>query len=217
MKALDSIDYDKFEEASNLLASKNVWQTPTLFLYRNSAQKIFKDLSFINELNKLPNQIKQKWIKEIADTDTIIDKNSLRYSKWLEEATGKLHKKNVPFMAGTDTPIGYLIPGRSLHIELEVMVESGFSNLEAIKSVKGIGLKTAQRLLIDLKDKILKIIETEDQIELPKNNTIKDETLSALEVLGYPRRQVEKLVDNIIQSYPESSVEELIKQALNKL
>ena len=90
-------------------------------------------------------------------------------------------------------------------------------NLEAIKSVKGIGLKTAQRLLIELKDKILKIIEKEDQIELPKNNTIKDETLSALEVLGYPRRQVEKLVDNIIQSYPESSVEELIKQALNKL
>ena len=134
MKALDSIDYNKFEEAANLLASKNVWQTPTLFLYRNSSLKTFKDPSFKNELNKLPNQIKQKWIKEISETDTIIDKNSLRYSKWLEEATGKLHKKNVPFMAGTDTPIGYLIPGRSLHIELEVMVESGFSNLEAIKS-----------------------------------------------------------------------------------
>jgi len=134
MKALDSIDYNKFEEAANLLASKNVWQTPTLFLYRNSSLKTFKDPSFINELNKLPNQIKQKWIKEISETDTIIDKNSLRYSKWLEEATGKLHKKNVPFMAGTDTPIGYLIPGRSLHIELEVMVESGFSNLEAIRS-----------------------------------------------------------------------------------
>ena len=134
MKALDSIDYNKFEEAANLLASKNVWQTPTLFLYRNSSLKTFKDPPFINELNKLPNQIKQKWIKEISETDTIIDKNSLRYSKWLEEATGKLHKKNVPFMAGTDTPIGYLIPGRSLHIELEVMVESGFSNLEAIKS-----------------------------------------------------------------------------------
>ena len=116
MKALDSIDYNKFEEAANLMASKNVWQTPTLFLYRNSSQKTFKDPSFKNELNKLPNQIKQKWIKEISETDTIIDKNSLRYSKWLEEATGKLHKKNVPFMAGTDTPIGYLIAGRSLHI-----------------------------------------------------------------------------------------------------
>ena len=134
MRALDSIDYNKFEEAAILLASKNVWQTPTLFLYRNSSQKIFKDPSFINELNKLPTQIKDKWIKDISDTDTIIDKNSLRYSKWLEEASGKLHKKNVPFMAGTDTPIGYLIPGRSLHIELEVMVENGFSNLEAIRA-----------------------------------------------------------------------------------
>ena len=134
MRALDSIDYDKFEEAAILLASRNVWQTPTLFLYRNSSQKIFKDPSFINELNKLPTQIKEKWIKEISDTDTIVDKNSLRYSNWLEEASGKLHKKNVPFMAGTDTPIGYLIPGRSLHIELEVMVENGFSNLEAIRA-----------------------------------------------------------------------------------
>ena len=91
MKALDSIDYNKFEEAANLLASKNVWQTPTL-LYRNSSLKTFKDL-FKNELNKLPNQIKQKWIKEISETDTIIDKNSLRYSKWLEELQVNFIKK----------------------------------------------------------------------------------------------------------------------------
>ena len=90
-------------------------------------------------------------------------------------------------------------------------------NLEAIKSVKGIGLKTAQRLLIELKDKILKIIETEDQIELPKNNTIKDETLSALEVLGYSRKASEKVVDKLIQGNSDSTVEELIKAALNKL
>ena len=134
MKALDSIDYDKFEEASNLLASKNVWQTPTLLLYRNFSQKTYTDPSFIPELDKLPNLTKQKWIKEITEVDTIVDKNGLRYSKWLESTVGKLHKKNVPFMAGTDTPIGYLIPGRSLHIELEVLVESGFSNLEAIKT-----------------------------------------------------------------------------------
>ena len=90
-------------------------------------------------------------------------------------------------------------------------------NLEAIKSVKGIGLKTAQRLLIDLKDKILKIIETEDQIELPKNNTIKDETLSALEVLGYSRKSSEKVVDNLIHGNPSITIEDLIKGALNKL
>ena len=91
------------------------------------------------------------------------------------------------------------------------------NDIEKIKSIKGIGLKTAQRLLIELKDKILKIIETEDQIELPKNNTIKDETLSALDVLGYSRKQSEKLVDNIIQSQPSISTEEIIRLALNKL
>ena len=134
LRAIDSFDNNKFQEAVKLLVSQNVWQTPTLFLYRNFSQKTYTDPSFIPELNKLPNQVKQKWIKEITGTDTIVDKNGLKYSKWLESTVGKLHKKNVPFMAGTDTPIGYLIPGRSLHIELEVLVESGFSNLEAIKT-----------------------------------------------------------------------------------
>ena len=89
-------------------------------------------------------------------------------------------------------------------------------DLAAIKAVKGIGLKTAQRVLIELKDKIQNVAGM-DEIPVLKSNTIKEETLSALEVLGYPRRQAEKVIDNIIQSAPESSVEELIKQALNKL
>jgi Holliday junction DNA helicase RuvA len=89
-------------------------------------------------------------------------------------------------------------------------------DLAAIKAVKGIGLKTAQRVLIELKDKIQNEVGM-DEIPSLKSNTIKEETLSALEVLGYPRRQAEKVIDNIIQSAPESSVEELIKQALNKL
>ena len=89
-------------------------------------------------------------------------------------------------------------------------------DLAAIKAVKGIGLKTAQRVLIELKDKIQNVAGM-DEIPAFKSNTIKEETLSALEVLGYPRRQAEKVIDNIIQSAPDSSVEELIKQALNKL
>ena len=134
MSAIDSVDNNKFEEAANLLASKNVWQTPTLILYRSYAQKSHLNPSFLLELNKLPKQVKQKWSNEIAASDTIIDKSSVRYSNWIVDAVGKLHKNNVPFMAGTDTPIGYLIPGRSLHRELEILVESGLSNLEAIKT-----------------------------------------------------------------------------------
>ena len=99
---------------------------------------------------------------------------------------------------------------------LEIQQAIIHEDLATIKAVKGIGLKTAQRVLIELKDKIQNVT---GMYEIPalKSNTIKEETLSALEVLGYPRRQAEKVIDNIIQSAPKSSVEELIKQALNKL
>ena len=89
-------------------------------------------------------------------------------------------------------------------------------DLNTIKSIKGIGLKTAQRVLIELKDKMLNL-QFEGEIQNFGNNTIKDEALSALEVLGYTRKQSERILDSIIQSAPESSVEELIKEALNKL
>jgi len=89
-------------------------------------------------------------------------------------------------------------------------------DLATIKSVKGIGLKTAQRVLIELKDKMMHLFDGEE-IQSLTNNTIKEEALSALEVLGYSRKQSERVIDNAIQSSPESSVEELIKVALNKL
>ena len=89
-------------------------------------------------------------------------------------------------------------------------------DLATIKSIKGIGLKTAQRVLIELKDKMLNLFEGEEIQPFP-NNTIKEEALSALEVLGYSRKQSEKVIDNAIQSAPDSSIEDLIKAALNKL
>lgn len=89
-------------------------------------------------------------------------------------------------------------------------------DLATIKSIKGIGLKTAQRVLIELKDKMMSLFEGEE-IQSFANNTIKEEALSALEVLGYSRKQSEKVIDNAIQAAPEGSVEELIKAALNKL
>lgn len=87
----------------------------------------------------------------------------------------------------------------------------------SIQSVKGIGAKTAQRVILDLKDKMLKINDFED-IEYNAQNTNKDEALSALEVLGFVRKQAEKVVDNIIKSASgEISVEEIIKRALKSL
>jgi len=85
-----------------------------------------------------------------------------------------------------------------------------------IQSIKGIGAKTAQRVIIDLKDKILKIYDI-DEVSVSKGNTNKEEALSALEVLGFVKKQAERVVDKIVMSQPEASVETIIKQALKNL
>ena len=85
-----------------------------------------------------------------------------------------------------------------------------------IQGIKGIGLKTAQRVIIELKDKI-KSLHGMEEIPIEKSNTIKEETLSALEVLGYSRKSSEKVVDNLIHGNPSITIEDLIKGALNKL
>jgi Holliday junction DNA helicase RuvA len=91
------------------------------------------------------------------------------------------------------------------------------SDNAAIQSVKGIGAKTAQRVIIDLKDKILKTYNLSEESFDINHNTIKDEALSALEVLGYTKRQVDKLVQKIIQETPNISLESVIKKALKNL
>lgn len=90
------------------------------------------------------------------------------------------------------------------------------SNVGTIQSVKGIGLKTAQRVIIELKDKILKIYDLEE-LSTPLDNTNKEEALSALEVLGFARKQSEKMVEKILKASPSLSVEDIIKQTLKGL
>ncbi len=85
-----------------------------------------------------------------------------------------------------------------------------------IQGVKGIGVKTAQRVILDLRDKVLKIYDI-DEVSLSSNNTNKEEALSALEVLGFPRRQVEKVVDKVLQQDASLNVENIIKLALKNL
>jgi len=85
-----------------------------------------------------------------------------------------------------------------------------------IQSIKGIGAKTAQRVILDLKDKVLKIYDL-DEVSIQKDNTNKDEALSALEVLGFVKKQAERVVDKIVLAEPDASVESIIKQALKKL
>lgn len=89
-------------------------------------------------------------------------------------------------------------------------------NVNAIKSVKGIGLKTAQRVIIELKDKIAVSGNMETAVT-GTSFTVKEEALAALVMLGFVKAQASKVLDKIISGGGITSVEELIKQALKQL
>jgi len=91
-----------------------------------------------------------------------------------------------------------------------------YNDIATIQSVKGIGSKTAQRVILDLKDKILKVYGI-DEVSTTPSNTNKNEALSALETLGFTRKQAERVCDQIIENDPNATVETIIKQALKNL
>ena len=88
-------------------------------------------------------------------------------------------------------------------------------NVQIIQSIKGIGLKTSQRIILELKDKVL-LLEGSEQEQLVLN-TESNEAASALEVLGYSQKQTSKILSKIMSENPGINVETLIKKALNKL
>jgi holliday junction DNA helicase RuvA len=89
-------------------------------------------------------------------------------------------------------------------------------NVNLLKSVKGIGLKTAQRIIIELKDKMGKVAAA-GQILIPSDNTIQNEALSALVMLGFARKDADKVIAGILNEQPGLSIEIVIKHALKRL
>lgn len=97
--------------------------------------------------------------------------------------------------------------------ELQQAITTG--NVALLQSIKGIGAKSAMRIIVDLKDKLKK--EDLPSLVSHANNTTKDEALSALITLGFPRASVEKVVDRILRGGQNMPVEELIKTALKSM
>jgi len=92
-------------------------------------------------------------------------------------------------------------------------------NAVALGKVKGIGPKTAKRIILDLKDKVIKQTGSEQVILLsPESNTIRNEALSALIALGFPKPVVEKQIKTVLEKNPNiEQVEDLIKQVLKQM
>ena len=90
------------------------------------------------------------------------------------------------------------------------------NNIRMIQGVKGIGAKTAQRIVVDLHDKVGKL-EAGGEISSLGNNTLKDEALSALMVLGFNKASIEKVLDKLLKQMENPTVEDLIKESLRLL
>ena len=89
-------------------------------------------------------------------------------------------------------------------------------NVNIIKGVKGVGLKTAERLIVDLKDKIGKT-EANTDFLFRESNTNREEALSALVALGFQKNLVEKLLDKLLKEDPTMKVEDMVKKALKSI
>ncbi len=98
--------------------------------------------------------------------------------------------------------------------EIQQAILSG--NAAWFKGVKGIGPKSAQRIIIDLKDKVSKENISSDN-SLGLNNTVREESLSALVNLGFNKNLAEKMIQKILTAQPDAAVEDVIKQALKGL
>ncbi len=99
----------------------------------------------------------------------------------------------------------------------EIAGAIGNGNSALLQKVKGIGVKTAERIIVDLRDKVLKFNVSAENISTFADNKVKDESLSALEVLGIPRKMSERIADKILKQYPDYSVEDLVKQILKNM
>jgi len=118
-------------------------------------------------------------------------------------------------VSGIGPNTGRMILSSITPVEIQTAIVK--ADLPLIQRIKGLGAKTAQRLVLELQDK-LKKEGADSLISMPQHNTVKDEALSALVMLGFAKQTAEKTIDQILKVTEGTlSVEQLIKQALKNL
>lgn len=113
-------------------------------------------------------------------------------------------------------PVSAIIMLSSLSLE-EIASAILSNNSALLQKVKGIGTKTAERIIVDLRDKVQKFKNSEENFSAAVNNKVKEEALSALEVLGIAKKMSEKIADRFLKQNPELTVEDLVKQILKNI
>ena len=134
-RAILNYDDRKNDEILAVLAQNETWQIPTLALNLGATELHYTETAWIETFNYLPKIVEENWRESAATrADSEVSDFRVKQSEWLLMMTGKIHRAGVEIMAGTDTPIGLLTPGKSLHRELYLLVEAGLTPLEALKT-----------------------------------------------------------------------------------
>lgn len=134
-KAIKNYDEQRADEVLAVLKKNETWQVPTLALSTGFVNKPFANPQFQESFAYLPDTLEDRWKTGIENFAKIeITPFRDQYNTWMFNMVGKVHKAGIDIMAGTDCPIFFLTPGRSLHEELVVLVRAGLSPLDALKT-----------------------------------------------------------------------------------
>ena len=109
-------------------------QVPTLRMTALNLAPPYAKPDWNEALSRVPDDVRQGWTALAADVSANPADAYTKFGEWARFLTGRMHHRGVPIGAGTDTPIFLSIPGYSLHAELEQLVASGLSPLEALRA-----------------------------------------------------------------------------------
>jgi hypothetical protein len=133
-----SFDQASGESVFALLARNRTWQVPTLTVAQVGADPLDPALDAVPEMRYVPHILKGMWhlVRRFAGSDTSSERRALNrrvfeIQRW---SVGAMKRAGVSILAGTDTPNAFVVPGSSLHHELELLVESGLTPLEALRA-----------------------------------------------------------------------------------
>ena len=133
--ALGNIDENRCNKIIKYLATNNVFQTPTLTINTVASKRFFADSKWQDTYKFLPSEVQKSWMDSSLNlTQQPVSENNRMFQEWSFKIVSLFNKHGVKIIAGTDTPIGFLTPGFSLHKELELLVEAGLTPLQALRS-----------------------------------------------------------------------------------
>ena len=133
--AIGNLDEERCNKVIRHLAANNVFQTPTLTINTLDSKRFYADQEWRDTYQFLPKTLQKSWyIGSIDMAKEEVSENDKIFEDWSMKIVSLFNSNGVKIIAGTDTPIGFLTPGYSLHKELELLVEAGLTPLQALRS-----------------------------------------------------------------------------------